>query len=176
MKFNKNTLLLSLLTLAAATQPAYGMYENVKKSLNNNPYVKYGTAVVAGVGVVGAGIWYYMAQPEIAPKQEELQIPVSLCFKKNKTYDALCSKKDLIVCQQSPTGKVISVDEQLLTVYCYSQNKYIQFKITKADKLGASKKFDMEFYDYEWKPYLEKTVTLQLKDIESIRPILAFND
>jgi hypothetical protein len=68
MKINKITLIASALMIAITAQPAYGMYECVKKSFNNNPYVKYGTAVVAGVGI-GAGLVYYLTSQSNKPTQ-----------------------------------------------------------------------------------------------------------
>lgn len=55
MKLNKITVFLSALTLVITAQPAFGMYDSLKK----NPYVKYGATALTAF-TLGMGLMHYL--------------------------------------------------------------------------------------------------------------------
>jgi hypothetical protein len=133
MKFNKNTLLLSLLTLVAATQPAYGMYESVKKTFNNNPYVKYGTVLVAGVSIGASLVYYLTMQPKqyVVPELKEIQVLfyTGKKFLYNKQEDIASAMhrfwteaSNLETLRSAETYYVTFVNSKGVSIICTSKN------------------------------------------------------
>lgn len=178
MKINKITLIVSTLLVAIAAQPAHGMMQNYLQSFKNNPYARYGATLVAGFSL-GAGFMYYMTRPTTTTdslQKTESLIPVALCFKQTKMLDAFCSQEDFQTLQASTQCYVQSINEQELELRI-NEHKQTVTLYSKPCNVASNKKFDMEFYDFEWKPCIEKVMSIVIQqDSSSNKTKIAFNE